>query len=63
MSAEEHKRQEGARTKAATAGKAKDEGVKIGGEWAFKKKPQFLDDRLNYWNELFDKQKKLYEGK
>jgi hypothetical protein len=35
MSAEEHKRSEGARTKASTFGKAKDENVKIGGEWKF----------------------------
>jgi len=36
MSAEDHKRQEGARTKAATTGTVKDtENVRIGGEWAF----------------------------
>jgi len=58
---EEHKRQEGARTKAATAGTVQD--GKVGGEWHFQKKPQFLADRLVYWNELYEKQTQVYAGK
>jgi|DEB0MinimDraft_12_1074336.scaffolds.fasta_scaffold06651_2 hypothetical protein len=41
---EEHKRLEGARTKAATAGTVKD--GKLGGDWKFTKKPLFLEERL-----------------
>ena len=29
----------------------------------FSKNPKFLDDRVGIWNELFDKQKKVYDGK
>lgn len=37
---EAHKRTDGGRTKAATAGKIEDKGVvKIGGDWKFQKKP------------------------
>lgn len=40
---EEHKRQEGARTKASTAGEIKEsKNIKIGGEWKFAKNPEFL---------------------
>ena len=39
--AEEHKRQEGARTKAVTAGTVKDD-KHLGGEWKFSKNPPFL---------------------
>ena len=39
--AEEHKRQEGARTKAVTAGTVKDD-KHLGGEWKFNKNPPFL---------------------
>ena len=60
--AEEHKRQDGARTKAATAGTVKDD-KHLGGEWKFSKTPQFLKDRVDIWEELFSAQKKVYEGK
>ena len=62
MPAEEHKRQEGARTKASTAGQVADQG-RIGGEWKFQKAPKFLEDRLKVWDELFEKQTKVYAGK
>lgn len=62
MSQEEHKRQDGARTKAATAGTVADKG-KIGGEWKFQKGPQFLKDRLAVWDELYSKQEEVYKGK
>jgi len=62
MSTEEHKRQEGARTKAATSGTVKKDG-KIGGEWKFQKGPQFLKDRLAIWDDLYAKQKEVYAGK
>lgn len=35
MSAKDHKREDGARTKAATAGTIADSDVKIGGDWKF----------------------------
>ena len=64
MSAEDHKRQEGARTKAATAGQVQDTGdVRIGGEWAFQKQPTFLRDRLAVWDRLYALQEQVYEGK
>ena len=63
MSAEEHKRQDGARTKAATAGSIKDSNVKIGGEWKFQKNPAFLKERLAVWDELYAKQTTVYDGK
>ena len=62
MSKEEHKRSEGARTKASTAGKV-DQAGKIGGEWKFHKKPDYLDYRIKIWDELMAKQDQLYKGK
>ena len=53
---EAHKRTEGARTKAATAGKIQDSGVvKIGGDWKFQKNPAFLAERVAIWKELYEK--------
>ena len=60
---EDHKRQEGARTKAATGGSIKDTDVKIGGDWKFQKNPSFLKERLAIWESLFTKQTAVYEGK
>lgn len=62
MSNEEHKRQDGARTKAVTAGTVKKDG-KIGGEWKFQKGPGFLKERTDIWDELFATQKEVYAGK
>lgn len=62
MSQEEHKRVDGARTKATTAGTVADQG-KIGGDWKFQKDPQFLKDRLAVWDELYAKQTDVYKGK
>ena len=46
----------GKRTKAVTAGKVKQEGVKLGGDLKFQKKAKFLDDRVEIWNTMFNKQ-------
>jgi hypothetical protein len=54
MQAEDHKRTDGARTKAVTAGTVKQDG-KLGGVWQFKKNPEFLKERLAVWEELFSK--------
>ena len=59
---EDHKRTEGARTKASTAGTVKKEG-KIGGDWKFSKNPTFLAERTAVWDELFAKQTDVYAGK
>lgn len=59
--AEEHKRAEGARTKAATSGEV-NQG-KVGGDWKFQAKPKFLDNRVGVWDTLFNKQKEVYSGK
>lgn len=61
MSTEEHKRQEGARTKAVTAGTVQD--GKVGGDWKFQKDPVFLKERLAIWDELHAKQEEVYKGK
>jgi len=61
MSQEEHKRAEGARTKAATSGQV--EQGKVGGEWKFQKGPGFLKERLAVWDELIAKQVEVYKGK
>lgn len=53
----------GKRTKAVTAGKVKQEGVKLGGELQFQKNPQFLDDRVAIWNNFYEIQQKTYAGK
>jgi hypothetical protein len=45
MSAKDHKREDGARTKVATTGIIKDENVKIGGEWKFAKAPAYIKER------------------
>ena len=50
---EDHKRKEGARTKAVTAGKVKKEGVKLGGVLKFEKNPKFLDDRVTIWEKMY----------
>ena len=63
---EDHIRQKGARTKDVTKGTVQNTGpVKVGGEWKFSAKPQFLEDladRLKVWDELFEKQKAVYDG-
>ena len=59
----EHKRQDGARTKAATAGLVVGENIRIGGERKFQKKPAFLAERLAVWDQLYEKQVKVYDGK
>ena len=59
----EHKRQDGARTKAATAVLVVVENIRIGGEWKFQKKPAFLAERLAVWDQLYEKQVKVYDGK
>lgn len=58
---EEHKRSEGVRTKAATAGTVTQVG-KIGGEWKFQKQPAFLAERIAVWDELNAKQVEVYKG-
>lgn len=54
---------QGKRTKAVTAGKVKQQGVKLGGELNFQKNAKFLDTRVEIWNGLFNKQKAVYESK
>jgi hypothetical protein len=54
MSAEEHKRQDGARTKASTAGTVQGKNIKIGGEWKFQKNPTFLKERMAIWDKLYE---------
>ena len=54
--AEGHGRKEGARTKGSTAGKAGEGQQRLGMEWKFAKKPQFLADRLACFQELFAEQ-------
>ena len=39
------------------------DGGRIGGEWKFHKKPQFLEDRCKVWDELYAKQTEVYAGK
>jgi len=57
-----HKRVEGKRTKEATAHGVNEDGPQlIGGEWAFKKRPDFLKERLTYFDELLALQAKKYE--
>lgn len=59
---DQHKRTEGARTKAATKGQIGDsENQKIGGDWKFQKNPAFLKERLAIWTGLYDKQKEVYK--
>jgi len=58
---EDHKRQEGARTKAVTYGSVANDGL-IGGEIKFEKNSAFLKDRIEIWDDLFAKQKVVYEG-
>jgi hypothetical protein len=59
---EDHKRDEGARTKAATAGTV-DRSGKIGGELKFQKNSAFLKEREVIWDEMFAKQVEVYKGK
>lgn len=59
---EEHKRQDGARTKAATAGTVASKG-KIGGELKFHKNSPFLKERLAIWDDMYKKQEEVYKGK
>jgi threonyl-tRNA synthetase len=58
---EDHKRDEGARTKAATAGAAAGSG-KLGGALKFHKNSPFLNERAAIWDELFAKQVEVYKG-
>ena len=58
---ESHQRQENKRTKEATAKGVNDDGAQlIGGEWSFRKKPDFLTARLEYFNSLLEAQKARY---
>jgi len=59
---EDHKRDEGARTKAATAGTVVKQG-KLGGELKFTKNSAFLKERVEVWDEMFAKQTEVYKGK
>ena len=61
---EGHQRTENKRTKESTA-KGQDENViqKIGGEWKFQKKPQFITDRSKFFDELYAQQTEKYAGK
>ena len=59
---EDHKRDEGARTKAATAGTVAGSG-KLGGELKFHKNSPFLKDRVAIWDEMYAKQAEVYKGK
>jgi len=59
---EDHKRDEGARTKAATAGTV-DKAGKIGGELKFQKNSAFLQERVTIWDEMYAKQVEVYKGK
>ena len=52
---EDHKREEGARTKAATAGAARHAG-KLGGDMKFHKNAAFLKERIGIWDEYYAKQ-------
>lgn len=63
MSAKDHKREDGARTKVATTGTVKQENVKIGGEWKFQKNPAYIKERQAVWEELYAAQEKKYAGK
>ena len=58
----DHKREEGARTKAATAGTAMQAG-RLGREMKFQKNAGFLKDRVVIWDEMFAKQVEVYKGK
>ena len=60
---DKHKRDENVRTKVVTMGKVKDDTQILGGELKFSKKPAFLAERVTYWDELYAKQTKVYEGK
>lgn len=62
MSAKDHKREDGARTKAATAGTIADSDVKIGGDWKFQKQPPFLKERMAIWDELYAAQETKIKG-
>lgn len=58
---ESHQRQENKRTKEATAKGVNEDGAQlIGGEWSFRKKPDFLAARLEYFNSLLEAQKAKY---
>ena len=52
---ESQQRTENKRTKEATAKGVKDDGAQlIGGEWSFRKKPEFLTSRLAYFDSLLE---------
>ena len=56
-----HERTEGKRLKSATdAGVYEDDQQHIGGEWSFKKRPDFLKRRNDYWDSLLAVQDKKY---
>lgn len=57
----DHTRTEGKRTKEATSKGVADDGPQlIGGEWGFRKKPDFLAKRKEYFTTLFENQKAKY---
>jgi threonyl-tRNA synthetase len=56
-----HARQEGSRTKESTGQQIASEGPQmIGGEWSFRKRPDFLKERVDYFATLFEAQKEKY---
>lgn len=59
---EDHKREEGARTKAATAGTVQKQG-KLGGQLKFQKDSPFLKERVAIWDQYYAKQEDVYKGK
>ena len=58
----DHSRKEGKRTKLATSHKVagSSEVQLIGGEWKFQKKPAFLSERNQYFEELYAAQEQKY---
>ena len=58
----DHARKEGKRTKLATSHKtATHEDIQlIGGEWKFQKRPTFLKERSDYFDNLFKQQEEKY---
>ena len=55
-----HERVEGKRTKDGTDGKVQD--GKLGGDWHFSKNPQFLKDRVAYFDGLLKAQQEQFAG-
>jgi hypothetical protein len=58
----EHKRQEGKRLKEGTGPSVGGDVNKIGVELKFQKKPAYIEERKQVYDELFAAQQKKYEG-